>query len=183
MSIKFGTSHGRNSVSPLNRSVRSGITEIRAGRSNGARGKSSRTGPFSGPAVTKNKIEITGTWKNHRVVFRALVNARIIAMATREFAIGSCAVSTAYNVNSFRSNISITFEFIIRIVKGSTNVQQVLKWKKASLIHKYSYYVNNLSISFSFFVYFQVYLLNRIQNYMINFKSTRWINLIEKNIP
>lgn len=50
MGVKFGTSHERNSGAPVPvyRSVRSGTTEIRAGRSNGGRGKSSRTDPLSG---------------------------------------------------------------------------------------------------------------------------------------
>lgn len=70
------------------RRARSGITEIRAGRSNGANGESSRTDPLFGLHRHEKAESKLLARENRRVVFRALTNARIIAMATREFAIG-----------------------------------------------------------------------------------------------
>jgi hypothetical protein len=51
---------------------------------------------FRGLAVAKNRIEVASTVENCRVVFRALANARIITMATREFAVGRLSARVAF---------------------------------------------------------------------------------------
>lgn len=136
--------------------------------------------PFRAPPSRRIKSKSSAREKNRRVVFRALVNARIIAMATREFAwIGSSVLPRQLTMSI---RISLIFN------RGSQRAPQKCtasalrsnekKKKIASLIHKYSYCVKNLSIPFFralFFFFFKSILdqlVNRIQKILFILRLT-----------